>query len=456
MFDPLRRLLSRLDGGPVQLGVDERHDLAKIWDSLASLGMFLTAPPSDSVECASCDSPHSAVVFRVEVEGLPDRWFHRCPEWGAVQVDPETLRRWEVRPSVWCRVLTGRDASAVIPEHVWQLGALPGFPSGRMGWLVVGWRRERDLARRVPELAAPNAVVFVPCRLPPTEVWGVVPPVVIPLADVLERTDRGLSLNPAALSMFIPQIPDQKPISKPLLTLPPGTTWEQVSIHVEERSLQIRVGSQECALGFAECGFADGRKTGGEPVPNQSWALLARLARRGVLETGDTIDTKPDALRQAVSALARILKTLTGLPETPFRSGKRKSYRPRFAITGVGVILNVPPGVNWEQVTIQEMVDDAIRITFDEECTSIHGGEAAMTTSERSQPILLCDVMLHHRLEAIFRRILRGEKIAAPPGDRDLLELAKCLQRFLPADGEPLVCRAGTWRPTFEARSDCE
>jgi len=80
--DPLRRLFSRLDGGPVFVSAEERRDLNEDGAALAAAGVVVETTPAAVVECASCDEPHSAIVFSVPTAGRPTRWFHHCPDAG--------------------------------------------------------------------------------------------------------------------------------------------------------------------------------------------------------------------------------------------------------------------------------------------------------------------------------------------------------------------------------------
>ena len=329
MPDPLRRLFSRLDGGPVTLTAEERRDLDEDWEALSAGGLVVETTPATVVECASCDEPHAASVRSVPTAGLPTRWFHHCPSVGAVQEDPEELRRWAVRVPALGRALTGRDCEERVPELIWRLG--PVGATARVGWLVAGWRGRTGIADAVPELLAPNAVVFVPCRLPAVAAWGTVPPLVVPLIDVLTVTGTGIEWNRSALAACLPP----EPVAvlarddRPRLTLSPGTDWKDVTLVVEDHHLELSVGNARHRAGYEDLGLADGRTR----APHTAWLTLLHLARTGELAPADDIDTKSGTLKNNVSKLRAALKRWTGLAGDPFHTVHRlEPYRPRFVI----------------------------------------------------------------------------------------------------------------------------
>jgi hypothetical protein len=448
---------SSWDTGPLVLGDDERREAKPpLWSALLAAQILVPTSQATEVICESCLDPHPAAVFSLPgPRGL--RWFHECPEGGSYHVREERLRRWQVQATALGLILAGREAEEVASGWLWKLGAISVGAQTKLGWLVRGWWGQTDLAEKHPELLRSNALVFVGKKLPPLSVWGKLAPAnVIPLGDMLTFTDSGLSLNRESLATFVPDEPVVKKAAKPLMALPPGTTWEQVSIHVAATSLVVRTGTLELTLGLAECGFADGRKGSDTPQPTQLWSLLQILSRRKVLSTSDHIDTKSENLRQKVKELRKLLQRMTGLKDDPFESGKGKDYSPRLTITGVSVILDVPPGLAWEQITIHETLHDEIRVSFEAKDITPVGLEAALNSAEYTRCIPICDLVFPAALQGLLRRILRGEHVLEDRTHTDLADLGQRLNQFLPAEGEALFWRAGSWRPTFEVRSDCE
>lgn len=332
MRDPLRRLLARLDGGPVTLTADDRRDLDEDWPALEAVGLVAETTPATEVACRSCDEPHGGEVFRSDLDGFPTRWFHRCDTYGSVRLEPDEVRRWAVRVPPLGRVLTGRDAEERVPGLVWRLG--PVGPGERVGWLVAGWRRQVGVADAVPELRLPKAVVFVPGRLPPPAVWGTAPPVVVPVADVVRSDGTTLTVNAAALAAFLPPEPVVvEADTRPRLTLPPGTVWEDLTLVVEDHHVTLVLGPDRFRIGYEGLGLMDGRK--GTPVG--AWKALVVLAESGgELGTRDRVRTKSGVLRNNVAGLRAALQHWAGLFTDPFHPTRPKQpYRARFHVRRV-------------------------------------------------------------------------------------------------------------------------
>lgn len=110
----------------------------------------------------------------------------------------------------------------------------------RLGWLVIGWRGSVRLTERVPELAHPAAVVFVPATSPPASAWGEARPLVIPLAAVLTLSADGLAVNPAAAAAHLPVA-----VPTVLGASPPG---EPAAVFLSAAELARRVGRDEAAV----------------------------------------------------------------------------------------------------------------------------------------------------------------------------------------------------------------
>ncbi len=137
-------------------------------------------------------------------------------------VEDARLSRWAVVPAVSGRAVAGRVPAERLTGRVWELGLVRVAEAERPGWLVAGWRGKVGLAERVPELAHPTAVVFVPVATPPQAVWGDVRPLVVPLAAVLTLSADGLTLNPTVLAAHLPvDVPTAlggPPVGEPLTT----------------------------------------------------------------------------------------------------------------------------------------------------------------------------------------------------------------------------------------------
>ncbi len=200
MRDPFRELLARLEVGPAVLGDDDRRRFPPGgWAALVSAGVLVPTAAAEAVPCEACADPHDGAVVRVG-----GRWRVRCPEYGAVSVEDNRVCRWAVVPAALGRAVSGREAVERAAGRVWELGLVRVGEGERPGWLVAGWRGKVGLAERVPELAHPTAVVFVPVSTPPAAVWGVGRPLTIPLAAALTLSADGLVVNPAAVAAHLP------------------------------------------------------------------------------------------------------------------------------------------------------------------------------------------------------------------------------------------------------------
>lgn len=200
MGEPFRELLARLEFGAAVVGDDDRRRFPPGgWEALVAAGVLVPAEAAMAVPCEACDDPHDGEVVRIG-----GRWRVRCPEHGAVLVADDRVRRWAVVPAALGRAVSGRSPVERLRHLVWELGGVRVGEADRPGWLVTGWRGKVRLAERVPELAQPNAVAFVPAAVPTPAVWGDVRPLAVPLAAVLTLSADGLTLNPTALAAHLP------------------------------------------------------------------------------------------------------------------------------------------------------------------------------------------------------------------------------------------------------------
>jgi hypothetical protein len=287
--------------------------------ALERAGVLAPTELARALECDSCGQGDVEPVLVADVPDCPRRWYILCPTDGPVWVSAERLRRWQVRPKVIGRLLTRVDPVERLPDRVWKLGPLRIGPQSQFGWLVAGWRVETGLSERVPELSQPNALVFVPNDLPTQAVWGpATPPRVIPLTDVLTLREAELTVDRAALAAHLP-IPPVRPtgaydVVLPLVTLPAGTTWEQVTLFVEDHHLVLCAGGHRARYGYEELGLRNKKSN----APSPAWHMLDLLARGRELAPTDGGHTKPGTLKNHLTELRKALRRLTGLTDDPF------------------------------------------------------------------------------------------------------------------------------------------
>ena len=178
--------------------------------------------------------------------------------------------------------------------------------------------------------------------LPPAAVWGrLAPPRVVPLSAVLTLSADGLAVDPLALAAHLgPPDDDEQPPAEPVVLppdpaggtrvpLPPGTSWEDVTVEVSAFTLIVRAGGVVGTVGYEAVGLAD-RRTG---APDGAWKALVLLAAKGELVPPDATLTKSGTLKNHLTRLRAALRRVTGLTGDPFHpTGRLRPYRPRFRV----------------------------------------------------------------------------------------------------------------------------
>ena len=419
MTDPLTWLLNRA-GSPDPVvtadGLDE--DAVAAIPGLVDLGLMAPAAPATAVVCDGCDADHVGEVVRITTPGLPIRWFVACPESGRVAVDPDRLRQWVVvtdtlaRQVANCVGSTGGVAERYT-GRVWKLGPFAAGGRAWVGWLAVGLDRPdgAELVDAAPELLAGNAVVFVPTMAPPASVWGNGSgPTVVPLIDVLRLARGGLAVDRAFLNAHLtaPGEPIAMPVPAPV---PPGTTWDDITIELGERNLHVQTSDRTFVVDYVEARLA-ARRTG---KPNRSRGLLALLARRGgELGTGDRLTTKSDALKQQFAGLRDRLRRLTGLDDDPFHPIRRGGdYRTRFrVVSAVGPVF-VAAVSDWDAVALSEIRAEVVEVEIEAVTTGVvvdrGQGIASTEATVRKNVFAVGDLGLSASVGAALVAVLRAD-----------------------------------------------
>lgn len=148
---------------------------------------------------------------------------------------------------------------------------------------------------------------------------------------------------------------------------PPGTQWQDIAARVTDTTITIEAKRSNQTFSFQSAGFEEKRKRG---VPNRNWALLRVFAMHGGMIPYDCRDLDHKTrtnLRQYISVLRRSLRALIpgiddGDPIPHVRN--ERCYRMSFKIgTSDTLILPVPDGTAWPDVTIELTRSGAIRIS---------------------------------------------------------------------------------------------
>jgi hypothetical protein len=478
MTTPLTDLITRAEWPDPVVG----PDVVARWpeggpEALLALGLLAEAPLAAAVRCDACGTDHVEPVEWMDDPGGGRRAFVLCPDAGAVRVDPAVLRRWVVRLPDLARVVAAAVGAAggfaePVPGRVWRLGSVRAAGRVWVTFLAVGLAREDGpgVVALAPELRTANALVLVPLTIPPPGVWlADRTPVVVPLADLLSLGPSGLLADRLVLESALGPVTAPPIVGTPAVTLPTETTWEQVSLVVEDHHLTVRVGDVGRRLGFAEAGFEDRRKKG---VPDARWELLSLLARfGGLLEPCDRIRTKAGKLKQAVSDLRGRLGALLGIYDDPFHpTPKGGAYRTRFAIrSGGGSEFPTPPGTTWEGITLAPAGPRLLRVTI---ATTAGGAafvpaddpaaggrwEATTEAGKRQGRYTLSDLGLARpdgrpdaAGEALLAVLRSGGRVSRPSNDPAMLRLGAALSRFFSIDDPPFeFCQRGrAWLARF-------
>ena len=449
-------------------------------EHLRRLGILVATDRAESFACDACGFDHVEPVEWHQIMGLPARVCVRCVEVGIVWLDPADLDRWTVhRPALAQRVAFAVGAVGGVVERVsgrvWKVGTVRVGARAWAAFLAVGLGRSDGaaLVAQVPELRAPNALVFVPSVLPPEAVWSADRvPAVVPLCDVLALSPRGLVADRDVLASALPAAePAKRKRPARVFPAPHGTDWEQVALTVEEHHVRVQVGPIVHRFGFAEAGFEDGRKKG---TPDEVWALLSAFARhRGVIGTGDRIRTKPGAMKEKVSTLRDRLRALLALDGNPFHPNRAgQPYRARFTIRGAGpATFPTPPGATWDAITMTETAVGEVEIGVTVETRGAafargEGGggawEGTTDTGERRSRFGLVDLGLTGpdgiptpAGEALVTILRAGGRLKRPTDDEALLALGERLTRFFRLTDPPFDfdTKRRQWVARFEATS---
>jgi hypothetical protein len=295
----------------------------------------------------------------------------------------------------------------------------------------------------------------------------------VSLCDFISLGASGLVVDTVFLESALPPLLKVVPKGPTrAFPTPTGTTWEQVSLTVDDLHVVVRVGNNTQQFGFAEAGFANKRKKGS---PDELWTLLRLIASYGgIFGTGDDITTKPGKLKQKVSTLRKRLQALLAIDNDPFHPNTTgQPYRTRFTIQRAGpTTFPTPPGTNWDDITITEVADGVIEIALNAEerdVTFVNADnpdersrwEGATKASERRHRFSLADLgltepdVLTPAGAALVAVLRAGGRLNRPTTDTGLLALGNVLTRFFQIREPPFTFdqKRRQWVAKFEAMS---
>jgi hypothetical protein len=454
-------------------------------ERLITPGVLAATTPAESFACDACGFDHVEPVQWERTPGQPVRACICCAVEGVVWLNPDDLRRWVVR----LPVLAERVGAAVgatggirerVPGRVWKLGTVRAGGRAWVAHIAIGLARldGATVVASAPELRAPNALVFVPSTVPPPAVWGGTPPAaVVSLCDLLTLDAEGLVADLAFLESSLPAPTKPPKGATTTFPTPAGTTWEQVTLIVDDLGVEVRVAEVSRAFSFAEAGFENQRTKG---KPDDVWNLFRLFAQQnGELGTGDHIKMKPDVLKAKVSKLRDRLRQLLALDADPFhpnRSGQ--PYRARFKIRRAGPeTFPTPPGATWDDVTLTERADGTVEVAVacesrgavfvaadaPDKPTDRGRWEGTTESGERSHRYSLASLGLTDEngdpngAGAALLAVLRaGGRVNRPAEDEGMLVLGAALTTFFGIDAPPFEydSKRKLWCAVFSAVSN--
>ena len=223
--------------------------------------------------------------------------------------------------------------------YTWQIGSLQLKP-GKRRKVFLSYRQEGPFTREVAELALSEKEPFIIFTFYhydlPRETERALSNSQISrfsLDEILEITnDCQLKLLPSCSDIWgdiadFVKIEEKKQYR---FDLPPGTGWEDVSIHfLDDHSLSVTIGGKEkVELLYHEMGMADKRNS----KPTELWLLLRAFAdQNGILswESGSA----SEKIRQQKKRLSKHLCSIFGLTADPIPyASEEKGYVCRFKI----------------------------------------------------------------------------------------------------------------------------
>jgi len=141
------------------------------------------------------------------------------------------------------------------------------------------------------------------------------------------------------------------------LDMPPGTTWEDLRITMEEHALHVKAKGKTADLTFQEAGFEEKRRG---KVPDRLWALLRAFAMSGGVLRFDEPRMSGRvrvSLKQDISKLRKRLQALLPIEGDPFEIPRRiREYHSRFKIsTSEGLLFPTPADATWDKVSILQV-----------------------------------------------------------------------------------------------------
>jgi len=332
---------------------------------------------TDHIVCNACGDGHiEELTFIESPNNSGMRAYIQCPQNGRVQVPLHRLKQWDIDFNALANAIAeGLSLADSIDEvsacRIWFLGKGTFAGRSREFFFARGltWTDAATIIGSSTRIqAASSHVVLVPGAVPPTSIWHGDAPRVIPLSTLAHFEKGQFVIDRAHLISLLSDSKRKTPVAAMIsFPTPTGTKWPDIRIKVSEHRLQIHAKGKTKEYSFIEAGFEEGRR---KNVPNAIWALLRIFAlRAGVLQPLDVeMNQKTRTnLKQYISVLRqRLREFIPNIDGDPIQiNDESKSYETIFKIsTDETPRIHAPQGTTWGDVSIAQIGDSSIRITF--------------------------------------------------------------------------------------------
>jgi hypothetical protein len=461
-----------------------RFDEVREWprehfEHLVQLGILREGPLAGSVECDACGKMHREdVLWEPSVrDPLGKRAYIRCPEEGPVHVPEIRLRQWVIDGGVMAEKLAAAMALSgaveeILAGSVWKLGRrrLAGrFRDVFLSMAATGDHSKiADAAAR--HLTAKDGILLV--ARPPRKLEGLDRLTVIDLAQVVDVSGDGLTVDLDYMEDALPRDRAIKEDKIRSLPLPEGIFWPEITLEVGEPSLRVLARGQSWDVDLEAAGFADSRRKHGE-ADKLFQILLWFALHHGRLPLAEVRRRKdsPDGFRRQISNLRKRLGSLIPAEGESIRwDAEEEAYTCCFKILRSGeVTLPQPAGGSWMNYQIIERRDgriavgvkaNSIRRARDARTGEPGAAEHQETVWNEYSPVDLglardVDRVLPEG-QALIELLRSGGRLVRAGDDLAVLKLNQWLRDRSGLGGDPLQFSeaTGTWIAAFDCSSD--
>jgi len=349
---------------------DEAHrPMAGVFDRLTRMGLLRETDKADCFLCDNCSEPHSEEVIWISNVRSPSGMspIIRCPEVGAVDIDPERLRQWVIDLQRLAELVSaGLELSGpvepALARGLWALGRRHLAGRFREFFLAAGVDHYNvptviQQADRIATAVSPVLLVPSSVPKPDTLVGGKLP--VFSLATLASIEEDRLHLDIGFIEDALPQ-ERVATRGKDLRSQPvaPDAEWSELHLVVGETALTMRINGSSRELSVEDLGFADQRK--GDVAGDKGWHLLRMFAQKGgavVLAEIAAKESERQRVQKQIRILRQRLQTVFPIQGDPIRCDRaQERYQCAFQVSQMvesGLMLG--HGTSWLDVRITEL-----------------------------------------------------------------------------------------------------